>query len=301
MHTRGAFNHLLRPGLRRDFRDSYNSFEEEYSSIIRVGNMDRAEIEMTTMSGLPRMVILGEGEAYLFVDAELAPKITKTDTEYGLGFGVTKNMMEDDLYGKANQSSRWLGRSVRLTQEYEVALFLDDAFSGTYFTGYNGESLCSLTHTLLSSSSTWANQITGNPQLGVLGLQAAFELGEMTKDHRGDPMPVRIDHLFVNIAGEWMARQLTQNENQPFTADRNINALMRKKQLGFTVSHYKDQSGKDWFARDSRIHDAHCLFKVRPQFDDWYENKVRTAWYAARQRFLVYFYDPRGWIGSNAT
>jgi len=301
MHTRGAFNLLLRPGLRKDFRDSYMSFEEEYSSILRVGTMDRAEIELTTMSGLPRQMILGEGESYTFIDAELAEKITKTDTQYGLGFGVTLEMMEDDLYGKANGSAKWLGRSTRLAQEYAVADLLDDAFAGGTFTGYAGEALCTAAHTLLSSPSTWSNQISGNPQLGVLGLQAAFELGEQTIDHRGDPIPVRIDHLIINIADEWTAIQLTQNEAEPFTADRNVNATRRKRQLGYTVSHYKDQSGRDWFARDTKLHDAHFLFKVKPQFPDWYDPGVRTSFYASRQRFLVYFYDQRGWIGSNAT
>jgi len=300
MHTRGAFNHLLRPGLRRDFRDSYQSFDEEYSKILRIGTMDRAEIEMTSMSGLPRQVVLGEGESYTFVDAELAPKITKTDAQYGLGFGVTKEQMEDDLYGKANQSAKWLGRSTRLTQEYGAADFLDDAFTGSVFTGFGGEALCSTTHTLISSAGTWSNQISGNLQLGVAGLQAAFELGEQTVDNRGDPIPVRIDHLIINIANEWMAIQLTQNENQPFTADRNVNATRRKRQLGYTVSHYKDQSGKDWFARDSTIHDAHCLWKVKPQFEDWYEASTRTSYFVSRQRFLNYFYDARGWIGSDA-
>lgn len=301
MHVRGAFNHLLRPGLRRDFRDSYEGFEEEYSSILRVGSMDRAEIEMTTLSGLPRQVVLGEGESYTFVDAELADKITKTDTQYGLGFGVSQEMMEDDLYDRANQSARWLGRSTRLAQEYAVADFLDDAFSGSDHTGFASEALISSSHSLLSNANTWSNRISGDTQLSVTGLQAAFELGEQTVDHHNDPIPVRIDHLIINISDEWMAIQLTQNEMEPYTANRNVNATRRKRQLGYTVSHYKDQTAKDWFARDSNIHDAHFLFKVRPQFPDWYEARTRTSYYASRQRFLVYFYDPRGWIGSNAS
>ena len=300
MITRGPFNHLLRPGLRPDFRDSYNSFEEEYSRIVRVGTLDRAELEAVTLSGLPRQVVLGEGEPFLIIDPDLSAKITYTDTQYGLGFSVSKEMMEDDLYSKASQSAKWLARSVRMAQEREVADLLDDAFSGSTFTGFAAEALCTTAHTLIQNASTWSNQISGNPNLGILGLQAAFELGENTVDHQNDPIPVRIDTLLVNISDEWMAIQLTQNEQEPFTADRNINATRRKRRLSFQVSHYKDQSGNDWFARDSSIHDAHILFKVRPQFTDWFDDSTRSAFFAARQRFLVYFYDQRGWIGSNA-
>ena len=300
MIVRGAFNHLLRPGLRPDFRDGYNSFEKEWTGIVQSGTLDRAELEATTISGLPHQVILPEGEAFTIFDPKLSDKIVYRDTQYGNGFSISTEMMEDDLYGKANQSAKWLGRSTALIQEYIVADLLDDAFAGATFTGFEGEVLISATHVLLNSGDTWTNLIAGNPQLGVVALQAAFELGENTVDHNSDPIPVRIDKLHINIANEWMARQLTLNEYEPFTSERNINATRSKKHLSFQVSHYKDQSGTDWFAKDTGLHDMHLLFKVKPQFPDWFDDATRSAFFAARQRFLVYFFDQRGWIGSNA-
>lgn len=300
MIVRGAFNHLLRPGLRSDFRDSYDSFEEEYSRILRVGTQDRAEVEATTISGLPRMVIRGEGESFVFIDPKLADKLTYTDEEYGLGFIISKRMMEDDLYAKANQGSKWLGRSVRLTQEYACSDLLDDAFAGASFTGYAAEPLIDTAHTLLSSANTWSNQVSGDPELGIAGLQAAQELGEQIVDQNGYPIPTRVDTLIVNIADEHAAIQLTQNEMEPFTANRNINTTLKKRKMSYVVSHYKDQTGSDWFARDTQLHDAHFLFRIRPEFLDWMDMDTQSAKYAARQRINVYFYDQRGWIGSNA-
>lgn len=300
MLTRDQFVELLRPGLRKDMRDGYQDFEDEYQNWLRTGNMDRAEIELITISGLPRQVERGEGEAYTFIDPKVSERIRKTDTEFGLGYSVSLQTVEDELYGKARQSAKWLGRSVKLAQEFEGADFLDDAFTGTDFTGMFDEALVSTSHELLNSADTWSNQISGNPQLGVTGLQAAFELGENTVDQQGDPIPVRINNLIVNIADEWTAIQLTQNESEPFTSDRNVNATRRKRQLSYDVSHYKDQSGKDWFALDKTMHDSHCLFKVRPQFPDWFEERVSSWFFASRQRFLMYFFDQRGWIGSNA-
>jgi hypothetical protein len=299
--NRQQFYELLRPGLRKDFRDSYNEFEVEWSKVVRTGKMDRAEIDMMTLVGTPQMVERNAGETFSMIDPQASPKITKNDTQYGIGFGVQKEMEEDDLYGKASQSAKWLGRSTRLTQEYAVADLLDDAFAGASFTGYNGEALCTTAHVPLVATATWSNQIAGNPALGVSSFQAAFELGEQTKDHNGDPIPVRIDHLFGNIANEWMLIQLTQNESEPFTSDRNINATRRKGRMSYSINHYKDQSGKDWFARDSSNHDAHLAWRIKPQMIEWYKKEVLTSFHAARQRFLVYFYDQRGWIGSNAS
>jgi len=151
MHVRGAFNHILRPGLRSDFRDSYLSFESEYDGILKVGTMDRAEIEATTQSGLGRQVVLPEGEAYTIMDTELADKVTFVDTQYGLGFSISQQMMEDDLYGQANQSAKWLARSTRLIQEYITADWLDDAFDGNTFTGFATDSLRASRRVLLFS------------------------------------------------------------------------------------------------------------------------------------------------------
>ena len=301
MNVRGAFNHLLRPGLRSDFRDEYMAFESEYDGILKVGTMDRAEIEATTLSGLGRQVVLPERTAYSILSNELADKVVFTDTQFGLGFSISQELMEDDLYDRANQSAKMLARSTRLIQEYQTADWLDDAFDGNTFTGLFAERLISATHALIASASTWSNAISGNPQLGILGLQAAFELGENSVDQNNDPIPVHIDPLFINIAEEWTARQLLENSDEPFTANRNINATRSKRQLSFKVSHYKDQSGKDWFARDTTIHDAHFDFKVTPQFPDWFDDITRAAFFASRQRFAVYHYDQRGWIGSNAT
>lgn len=301
MIVRAAFNHLLRPGLRKDFRDEYKSFEEEWSKIVKPGTMDRAEIEAVTMSGLPRQVEMGEGEAYTILDPVLSDIKRFRDVEFGLGFSVSKNMMEDDLYGRANKSSRWLARSVRLAQEYKVADWLDDAFTGSTFTGFANEALISASHSRLNSGVSGNNLITGNPELNVASLQAAFEAAEGTVDHQGDPIPVNIQKLIINVADEWMAIQLLQNVDEPFTAERNINATKRKRQLSYQVSHYKDQSGKDWFAVDPNYSDAHLDFKVKPEFDDWYEKKIRAAFFASRQRFAVYHYDWIGWLGSNAS
>lgn len=299
MIVRGAFNHILRPGLRKDFRDSYNQFPEEYSQILRVGSQDRAEVEAVTLSGLPRMIERGEGETVTFIDPVMGDKVTYLDDEFALGFMISKRMMEDDLYGKAKQNAKWLGRSARLTQEYQAAALLDDAFAGATFTGQNGEVLCETTHQLLNSGGTGSNRLATDVQLGVTGLQAAFELAEQTVDHQGDPVPVQLDTLIINIADEWAAIQLTQSELEPYTSDNQVNAIRRKKKsLTYHVSHYKTQ-GNDWFARDTTLHDAHFLFRVRPEFMDDFDTKTLSAMFIGRQRINVYFFDWRGWIGSN--
>lgn len=299
MVVRGAFSALLRPGLRKDFRDSYLSFPEEYSRYLKVGTQDRAEIEAVTVAGLPRMVNVGEGEATPHIDPIQGTLYRYTDKIFKLGFFVTEEMMEDDLYHKAEQHAKWLGRSVRVTQEYEAAALLDDAFSGSTFTGDNGEALCISTHALLGSASTGSNVLSTATQLSVTGLQAMFDIAGVTTDQRGFPIPVNPDLIVCDVTEEWIAIQLTKNLDEPYTTDRNINSFRVKRAgLGYMVSHYKTQND-DWFMFDRTLQDAHFKFRVKPQFRDGDDDNTGAAYFRARQRTNVFFHDWRGVLGTN--
>ena len=299
MLVRGAFNHALRPGLRKDFRDAYQGHTEEFSRFLRVGTQDRAEVEAVAVSGLPRMVTRGEVEPITFLDPTMSAKVTYIDDEYALGFSISKQLMEDDLYAKANQNAKWLARSARLTQEYRAAALLDDAFAGTTFTGLLAEVLCSTSHTLVADSATWSNRIANDVQFGVTGLQAAFDLAEQMVDHNNDPITAMFTRLIINIADEDIAIKITAGEKEPFTADNDVNAIMKKRPgLTYVVSHYKVQ-GTEWFLQDPALMDAWLLFRVKPEFEDDFDFKTKAALFTARQRLNVYFFDQRGVIGSN--
>ena len=301
MIVRGAFNHLLRPGLRRDFRDSYEQFPEEFGMFLDVEGLDRAEEERVAISGLGRMVKKTETGVISYVDPVQSDKYVYVDDEFALGFIISQRMMEDDQYGRAEQNAKWLGRAARLTQEYTAAALLDDAFSGSTYTGLLDEALCSTSHNLLNGAGTWSNRVAGNPALSVTGYQAGLELAEAQVDHQGDPMPMMPQRLIVDRTDEFVAIQLTENPDEPFTADRNVNAAMRKRNMDYRLSHFKSADGS-WFIQDPSLIDMKFLFRVRPQMGDANdEGGTNAAKFWARQRILVYFFDPRGVIGSDGT
>lgn len=302
MLVRGAWSHLLRPGLRRDFRDAYKSFPEEFGYFLRVENQDRAEVERVAISGLGRMAQKDDVGTITYVDPVMSDKYTYVDDEFALGFMVSRRTIEDDLYDRATQNAKWLGRAARLTQEYMAGALLDDAFDGTTYTGLLDEELIATDHTLLNGDGTWSNEVSGNPALGVTGMQAALELGEAQVDHEGDPMPMVPSRLLVDRTDEMVAIQLTKNSNEPFTTDRNVNAALQKSRIAdYRLLHYKTADGS-WFLQDPSLIDAFFLFRIRPQFGDEMDpGGTLAARYWGRQRIQVYFFDQRGWIGSDGT
>jgi hypothetical protein len=288
--------------LRTDFRDSYQSFPEEFGYFLTVENLDRAEEERVAVSGLGRMVHKDEIGPITFVDAVMSDKYTFVDDEFALGFMVSRRQMEDDQYGASSQNAKWLGRSARLTQEYIGGALLDDAFSGSVYTGLLGEVLCETAHELLNGAGTWSNEVAGNPSLSVTAYQAALELGEAQVDHQGDPMPILLKRLLIDRTDEWMAIQLTKNKQEPDTMDRNVNAALIKSQIrDYRLLHYTTVDGS-WFMQDPSLIDMKFKFRVRPEFgDDMDSGGTLAARYWARQRVMAYFFDQRGIIGSDGT
>lgn len=303
MITQGAFNLLFRAGLRKDFRDTYQSFAPEFGKFLKTGTLDMPEISASIITGLSRMLERGDGEAITYEDPKMGPKVMATDKEFGLGFIITRKTVEDDQYGKANQASKWLANAAIKTQEYRSAGLLDDAFTGTTYKGIDGLALCSTAHTLINSGSTVSNSLATPVGLSMSGITSILDLAATLKDENGDPVVSMPNKLVIgNNAGDInRAIQIFGSESEPFTADNQINAI--KKRLGSpetVVSHYKS-STKPWFMIDEKLADAWFLTKRALDFDDTFDFDTDAAKYKATMRFLIWFVDWRGFYGSNAT
>jgi hypothetical protein len=128
----GAFNLLYRAGLRPDFLDEIMSYEDEYSQYLKQSTMDGPEISASILVGPPRLFEIGDGEPVPYDVPKMGPKVMGIDKEFALGFALTRKTVEDDQYGKANQSAKWLGHAVNMTKEYRSAQLIDDAFYWYY-------------------------------------------------------------------------------------------------------------------------------------------------------------------------
>lgn len=301
MIVQGNFGPLFRGGLRKDFRESYQGQPEEYSKFLKVGKMDGPEISAALMSGLSRFLERGDGEPITYEDPVMGPVVTGVDKEFALGFIISRRTVEDDMYGKANQSAKWLGHAASMTKEYRAAGFLDDAFTGATYVGYDGQPLISTAHTFINNSGTWSNRLAVEVGISVTGITAMFDLFQTMKDHNGDPVVSFPDTLIIgNSAGDLhTAMQIFGSEFEPFTADNTENAI--KKRLPnprIIVSHYKADANS-YFLVDSKLNDAHFLMRRDVEFDDTFDFDTDAAKYKGSMRFLIWFVDPRGWVGAN--
>lgn len=299
MITQGAFNKLFRPGLRKDFRDSYQSFKETYSDYLKTGTMDGPEMEATIMAGLSRFLERGDGEAVTYEDPKIGPKVIGVDKEFALGFIITRKTVEDDKYGKANQASKWLAKAARMTKEYRSAVFLDDATTGTYFNGVDALPICDLAHTCLGAPGvTWSNQVETPVGFSVTGVRALLDLSQLVKDHEGNPMPVDIDTIIYNTDEISKAIQIFGSDKEPFTADNQDNDLKKRlPSVKHVIKRYTVDTSS-YMGVDSKLNDAHHLTRRAVDFDDTFDFDTDAAKYKSTMRFMIWFVDPRGWFGA---
>lgn len=304
MVTQGAFNLLFRPGLRPDFRDTYDQYEPEYPVYLKVETSTMPEQAATIMTGPSRLLERGDGEPVTYEDAVIGPKVMGVDKEFALGFMITRRTVEDDQYGKANQAAKWLAHAARMTQEYRSAALLDDAFTGSLFKGIDSLSLCHAAHTLIGSSSTTvANTPTSQVGLSITGFTAAQDLYQQMKDENGDPIKMWPDCLVIgNAAGDYnRALQILRSAQEPFTANNQDNAIKaRMGNMKLEIAHFK-QSTKSYFFIDSRYNDAHMVVRRPVEFDDDFDFNTDAALYKSTTRFLIWFVDWKGWVGINPT
>jgi hypothetical protein len=304
----GNMNLLFRPGLRKNFRDTWDEHNVEYSQFLVTGTTDSPETSAAIITGFSRFRELEDGETITYEDPVLGPKAIAVDKEFGLGFIISRRAIEDDMYGKANQHAKWLARSCRLTYEYRAASLLDDAFTGNIFRGLDQLPLLSTAHTLLNSTKTFANRPTVEVGLSVTGITSLLDLAQNAVDQNGDPIILNPDTLIIgnNAADQNRALQIWNSQLEPFTTENQENALrhrMKVKNGGMPsktpiLSHYKE-SKTSYFMIDSKYNDAHLDVRRPVEFSDTEDFDTGASKFKGTTRFKVYFFDPIGWFGAN--
>jgi len=293
---------LARPGLIRDFKDTYQKWEPIYSQYLKVGTHDKPEISGITIAGPNRLYQTGrELEPVRYMEVVTGPKVMAVDKTYKGGYLLSKESIDDDGYGKLNQGAKWLAEAAMYTQEYASVAFVDDAFTGGTFKGMDNLALMSTAHTLLNSTATVAN-VTGTPMsLSVASITAQLDLGRKIKNENGDPMVLSYDTVMIgNDQGQVnKLYQILESTLEPFTANNQDNPIRRNfKPTKVIINPYMTNTYHT-FMIDSKLNDAAFLFREKVTMSDWYDTEVDASKIRARGRWIIWFRDWRAWVGSN--
>lgn len=293
--TRGAFSHLIAPGYRKAVFETYKEKPTQADKWINMQKADRAYIDDFNLGGFGTLVEKAEAGSITYQDP--VPGRTKRYnwTTYALGFRVTQEMMEDDLYGiMGSKMSKALGRSARHNFEVVAHAPLNNAFNTAYVGFETGVSLISTAHTTLRGA-TASNRPATDADISILTLQAGIEhFGNLT-DESGLPIMSAPKYLIYGPADQWIVAQLLKSQHLPGGSQNDINPLVGTGLVPIMSNYLTDADS--WFLL-SEDHDINYFDRRAPTFSNTDDFDTGDAKFKLTRRNGSGFGDWRGVYGS---
>lgn len=296
--NRAGFSRLIAPGLRKVFDGELKQWPEEYSQIATVLTSKRAFEEELVVAGLGRFEQKQEGTPIIYDEPTQGNDRRYTHVSYGLGFRVTREMYDDDLYGVMKKMARELAISAKQTVELEFASLLDDAFTGATHQGADGLALCALNHPL-TAGGTYSNTAAVSVDLGIGALRAASERHERLVNERGLPENRgRGSQIICSPTFQWVAEEILKSKQKAYTADNTMNAFDGMG-LSHFVSHYMSDPDFWFLTTEKSMHDVKWFWRLKPEFENEDDFDTKDAKFSGYMRFSYGFTDWRGFDGSS--
>jgi phage major head subunit gpT-like protein len=292
--TKNNFSEALEPGIRKWYGDAYKQYPEEYTMIYDVMNSKKSSEYSHSHTGFGLVPVKSEGGSITYDDTVQLYKKTHTHITYGLGFTVTRELAEDDLYNIISRKPKSLARSVRHTVETLAANKLNNAFVTTYDTGADGKELCATDHPL-GYGGTEQNEPTNASDLSMTSLEQALIDIAAFKDDRGMVLAAKGKRLIIPPALEWTAKQLLGSQKDPESANNAINPA--NGLMPYSVNHFLTDPDA-WFIKTDVPDSLVFFWRRRPDFTKDNDFDSENAKWKTTFRCSMGWDDWRGIYGS---
>ncbi len=295
--NRGTLNAAtLVPGQKEIYFNEYVQWPEELSQFLNVETSKRSFEEKMLVAAFGTTVVKAEGAGITYEDLVDRAPIRLTHVARALGFRVTREAMDDELYGVINSAPGALARSVRQTKEIIGTSVLNNAFSAS-FTGLDGKALCVTDHPLLSGG-TFSNKLTND--LTPTGVRAGLIAAEKYVDEKGMNIMIQMVQLAVPPDHMFRAREILGSSQVPFKADNEINVL-RDVGLKSLVLHFLTSTTAWFLLAAKRDHKLQYFERVAPSFEGADDFDTGDAKFKTYHRDSSGFWNHFGVVGSDGT
>lgn len=289
-----SIGYLVYPGHRKIFDTAMAQFPKQYERFFHMNTTVRQYEEDISTSGFGLAAEKREGQIITFDEANQRYKTRYTWTVKALGYQITREMQEDDLYSFTGKLPTALADSMNFTVEIDGADVFNNGFDTSY-TGADGVALFSTSHPKISG--TQANKPSTDIDLSITGLQNAITAMRKTTDDRGKKTPLKPNLLVIPPDLEWTAYELLNSSNKPGTANNDVNSINAIGGLEIAVWDYLTDTDA-WFLMDSMRHNLNFFWRRRVEFKS--DNSVDTdvAKFVSSMRYGCGWSDWRGVYGS---
>jgi len=288
----------LLPGLNALFGLEYKRYPEEHKEIFDTENSERSFEEETKLSGFGAAPVKNEGQAISYDNAQEAWTARYNHETIAMGFSVTEEAMEDNLYDSlSSRYTKALARAMAYTKQVKAANILNNGFNSAFKYG-DGQPLFSTAHPLVSGG-TNSNTPATAADLNETSLESAVIQIAAWTDERGLLIAAKPVKLVVPPALMFVSTRLLETELRVGTTDNDVNALKNNGSIpgGYTVNHFlTDNNG--WFLTTDVPNGLKHFVRVplaTSHDGDFDTGNIR---YKARERYSFGVSDPLGIFGS---
>ena len=295
----------LLPGLNALFGMEYARYGEEHKEIYEIEKSERSFEEETKLAGFSAAPVKNEGSAIAYDNAQEAFTARYTHETIALGFSITEEAIEDNLYDSLSaRYTKALARAMAYTKQVKAAAVINNGFNGSYLGGDgvtlfgNNSSNTRVGHPLVGGGVNFNSPTTG-VDLNETALEnAVIQIAAWT-DERGLLIAAKPRKMVIPPALMFVAKRLLDTELRVSTADNDINAIKQMGAIpeGYTVNHFLTDPNGWYLCTD--VPNGMKMFERMPLANsmdgDFDTGNVR---YKARERYSFGWSDPLGMWGS---
>lgn len=293
----GAHPKALWPGVFSMFGMSYNN-RDEWRDLVEVQTSEKHREEMVQNNGFGLAAVKEQGASIGYDVTSQGGTATALHVTYGLGYIITREAIEDNLYEKlAMQRAKALKRAMVETKNTVVANWFNRGFDTNYPVGPDSVAMFSASHP--SSSGNQSNLLATAADLSEASLEDLVIQANGATDDRGNKVALRVMSLHIPRQLEFEAARILKSVQQNDSANNAINALRAMGTFpdGFKVNHFF--TDPDAFFIKTDVSDGLTLFQRRAlEFTKDNEFATENALAKATERYSLQIGDFRNYYAS---
>ena len=290
---------LLWPGIHDIWGQDYEAHAQQWSDLYEEEDSTQAYELDVQVTGFGLAQVKPQGQAAWYDSEIQGPTTTYTPIAYALGYIVTHEELQDNLYEKVSAGrARANAFGVNQTIENVAAFLYNNAFSTSYFTTGDGIQLINTAH-INTTGGTYSNELSPSADLSESALEDICIQIMGTQNDRGLLISIMQQSLHIPRQEWFNANRIMQSVLQSNTANNNINVLKATNAFpgGIKLNHYFTNASY-WFVRTNVMNGMRMFWRERPSFDQDNDFDTKNAKAMSYFRLAVGCTDPRGIFGS---
>ncbi len=293
--TTGNIPKSVVPGIGIWFGRQYKEHNRQYPQLFDVRTSTRAWEEIVELTGFSLVPKKNENSNTTYESESQGITHSLTNVTYSLGFQVTQEEQEDNLYAIVGERrARALAFSFATTKEIVHANIYNRA-DDTDYTGGDGKPLLATDHVSLTGDQS--NMLSTASNMNEAAVEDIIIMILTAKNSKGLQIALQSQMLAVH-PNDWAeAARLYESAQTPDSANNAKNVVRGKFPKGVHVNSYFDDSNQ-WFVRTDCPEGMISLQRTKLKFGEDNAFDSDNKKYKGRERYIPGWADFRQLYGS---